>query len=109
MCTTQSLRFIQNFVVPLFLRECVFHYCEMNQAKENKAQEVLLSFSLWKVLEQVRSYVSFFISCILLPGKMVWNQAQALKRKKTRPKLDSLEQKEVVRSHFVPPQIGSTY
>lgn len=64
------------------LRECIFHYCEMNQPKESKAQEALLPVRLWKVLEQVRSYVSFFISCIWLPGKIVWNRAQALKSRK---------------------------
>lgn len=51
------------FTAPI-LRECIFHYYEMNQPKESKIQEALLSVRLWKVLEQVRSYVSFFISCI---------------------------------------------
>lgn len=81
----------------------------MNQPKESKAQEALFSVRLWKVLQQVRSYVSFFYFLHMTARENGLKPSTGSQKKKSGSKLDSLEQKEVVRSHFVPPQTGSTY
>lgn len=80
----------------------------MNQAKENKAQErCSLSgpgryWGRW-------GHVLLFYFLHVTARKNGLKPSTGSQKKKSRFKLNSLEQKEVMRSHFVPPQIGSTY
>lgn len=80
-------------LITLIRRECVFHYCEMNQTKESKAQEALL-------LSQAGGTGAGEVICLLFYFLHVTARKNGLKptqalNKKSRPKLDSLEQKEV--------------
>lgn len=91
----------------LILGECAFRYCEMNQAKESKTQEALL---FCQALESSRAGEGICLLVYFLyvtARKNGWKPSTG-SHKKSRPKLDSLEQRAVVRSHLVPPQIGST-
>ena len=77
----------------------------MNQAKESKAQEALL------FCQALEGPGAGEVICLLFYSLHITARKNGLKgsqRKKSRPKWDSLQQKEVVRSHFVLPQIVST-
>lgn len=93
----------------LTLRECVFHPCGMNQAKESKAQETFLFCRALEGPGAGEVIRLLFYSLHMTARKNGLKPSSGSQRKKSGPKWDSLEQKEVVRSHSVPPQIGSAY
>lgn len=76
----------------------------MNQAKESKA-------AFLQPLEGTAGEVICLLFYFLqVTARKKWSETKLrLSKKKNSLTSDSLEQKEVVRSHFVPPQIGSTY
>lgn len=93
----------------LILRECVFHYCEINQAKGSKAQEASLFSQALEGTGAGEVIRLLFYSLPVTARKNGLKPSSGSQRKKSRTKLDSLEQEEVVRSPFVPPQIGSAH
>lgn len=76
----------------------------MNQAKESKAQEASL------FCQALEGAGAGEVICLLFYFLRVTARKNGLKpstgsqKKKSSPKLDPLEQKEVVRSHFICPQ-----
>lgn len=92
----------------LILRECVFHG-EMNQNKESRAQEALLFCQALEGTGAGEVICLLFYFLHMTARKNGLKLSTGSQKKKHRPKLASLEQKEVVRSQFVPCWIGSTY
>lgn len=81
----------------------------MNQAKGSRAQEALLFSQALEGTGAGEVIRLLFYSLPVTARKTGLKPSTGSQRKKSRPKLDSLEQEEVVRSPFVPPQTGGTH